>query len=329
MSFESRVRPEIRPGLQTYRTIGLHEEGFELAEIPLIRATAKQAFKAALATLPTNTRISVEDRRIPGPPGAPEILIRIYRPLGVQGPLPCIYWIHGGGMVFAEMAFDDPDCLAYAEAVGCVVVSVEYRLAPEHPYPAGANDCYAGLQWIFEHAKPLSIDATRVAVAGRSGGGCLAAAATLMHRDAAGPPPVLQMLIYPMLDDRNETPSAKEFDGIASWSRTHNLAAWRAVLGDLWGTEDIPAFAAPARARDLSGLPPTFIQVGELEVFRDESIDYARRLLQAGVACELHVYPGLYHGSDMFNPAAVSSQKMAQERFEALRAAFGTARAAP
>ncbi len=325
MSFERRVRPEILPGLEVCRAIGLDEQGFVSADIPRIRGIAKQAFEAALAAMPSNDRVTQEDRHIPGPSGAPDVLLRIYRPAGQSGALPCVYWIHGGGMVFAEMAFDDPDCQAYAEAVGCVVVSVEYRLAPEYPYPAGVNDCYAGLRWTFENAEALGIDPQRIAIAGRSGGGCLAAAVSLMSRDAGGPPLAFQLLIYPMLDDRNETPSSLEFDNIPSWSRTHNLAAWRALLGSLQGSGDVPSYAAPARARDLRGLPPTFIQVGELEVFRDESINYAARLLAAGVPCELHVYPGLYHGSDMFNPTAASSCKLANERFDALKTAFNSA----
>lgn len=322
MSFESRIRPELLPGLQGYRAIGLSEPGFTVEEIPQIRAAAKAAFAAALSQVPPNTRVQAEDRWVPGMNGAPDILLRIYRPLAATGILPCIYWIHGGGMILAEMAFDDPDCQAYAEQVGCVVISVAYRLAPEHPYPCGMEDCYAGLSWAAAHAAELGIDETRIAIAGRSGGACLAAATALWARDHNGPALAYQLLIYPMLDDRNQTASATEFGDILSWSRKHNRSAWKALLGDAAGTADVSQYAAPARATDFSRLPPTLIQVGELEVFRDESVAYAQALMKAGVACELHVYPGLYHGSDMFNPAAESSRDMAAERFSALKRAL-------
>jgi acetyl esterase/lipase len=187
-------------------------------------------------------------------------------------------------------------CERYALDIDCVVVSMQYRLAPEDPYPAGVEDCYAALVWTVQHADELGIDATRIAVGGESAGGGLAAATALLARDRKGPELVFQALTYPMLDDRNNTPSARELHDIPSWSQQHNDSAWRAVLGMKAGSPDVEPYAAPARATDLSGLPPTLIQVGEIDVFRDEDITYATRLLQAGVPTELHVYPGAYHG---------------------------------
>jgi acetyl esterase/lipase len=183
-------------------------------------------------------------------------------------------------------------------------VSVEYRLAPEHPHPAPVEDCYAGLKWMVEHAVEIGVDPSRIALAGPSAGGGLAAATALVARDRGGPPLACQILIYPMLDDRNITPSSREFAGIPGWSREANISGWTALLGDKTGTEDVSPYAAPARASDLSNLPPTLIQVGELEVFRDECVDYALRLMQAGVSTELHVYPGAYHGWEIFVPTA-------------------------
>lgn len=322
MSFESRIRPELLPGLEAFRAIGLSVQDFTAANIPEVRTVAKAAFEGAIAHLPPNLRVRSEDRLVPGLNGAPDILLRIYRPVAAQGVLPCMFWIHGGGMILAEMAFDDPDCQAYAEQVQCVVVSVEYRLAPEHPYPCGMEDCYAGLSWVAANAQDLGIDATRIAIAGRSGGACLAAATALWARDHQGPTLAYQLLIYPMLDDRNQTPSSLEFTDVVSWSRRQNLSAWSAVLGSAAGTDSVSPYAAPARAKDVSRLPPTLIQVGELEIFRDESIAYAQALMKAQVPCELHVYPGLYHGSDMFNPAAASSVEMAAERIAALKRAL-------
>lgn len=268
MSFESRIRPELRPGLDVCRAIGLSESTFTRSNIPQVRKMAKAAFEHALANAPPNQRVRSDDHQIPGDRGAPEVTLRIYRPVNATGALPCIYWIHGGGMIFCEMGFDDLDCQAYAEQVGCAVASVEYRLAPEDPFPAGLEDCYSGLKWLALNANVLGIDPTRIAIAGRSGGACLAAGTALWARDHGGPELAFQLLIYPMLDDRNQTPSLQEFDGIVSWGRSHNLSAWSAVLGeDVVGTAAVSPYAAPARASTLAGLPPTLIQVGELEVF--------------------------------------------------------------
>ncbi|CAL9345488.1 alpha/beta hydrolase [Streptomyces albus] len=217
---------------------------------------------------------------------------------------------------------DRPVCERYALDLDCTVVSVDYRLAPEDPYPAGVEDCYAALVWTAQHADELGIDTTRVAVGGENAGAGLAAATALLARDRQGPPLIFQALTYPMLDDRNDTPPAREFHAIPSWSRQHNDSAWRAVLGTKVGGPDVEPYAAPARADDLSDLPPTLIQVGELDVFRDEDITYATCLLQAGVPTELHVYPGAYHGWDAVAPQAPSSVQMRDERTTALRRAL-------
>jgi acetyl esterase/lipase len=169
------------------------------------------------------------------------------------------------------------------------------------------------------HAVEIGVDPSRIALAGSSAGGGLAAATALVARDRGGPPLVCQILIYPMLDDRNITPSSREFAGIPGWSREANMSGWTALLGDKIGTKNVSPFAAPARASDLSNLPPTLIQVGELEVFRDECVDYALRLMQAGVSTELHVYPGAYHGWEIFVPTASAGQRMIAERFDVLK----------
>jgi len=168
-------------------------------------------------------------------------------------------------------------------------------LAPENPHPAPVEDCYAGLVWTTVHAGELGIDATRLAVGGGSAGGGLAAGTALLARDRGGPALCYQMLIYPMLDDRNTTPSSYEITDVGIWDRATNLNGWQALLGDQAGTEGVSPYAAPARATDLAGLPAAYLDVGTADLFRDEDIDYAQRLMQAGVPVELHVYPGAYH----------------------------------
>ena len=210
----------------------------------------------------------------------------------------------------------------YAVQLGCVVVSVEYRLAPEHPHPAPVEDCYAGLVWTAKNAAELGIDPDRLAVGGLSAGGGLAAGTVLLARDRGGPALAFQLLVCPMLDDRNVTPSSHEFAEAVVWNRAANLFGWTALLGDAAGTDEVSPYAAPARATDLSGLPPAYIDVGELEVFRDECVDYAQRLVQAGVSTEFHLYPGAFHGFDGMIPDAEISRRAAAERVVALRRAL-------
>lgn len=322
-SFEDRVLEEVRPGLEVFKLAFGSIGEFTLENMPAIRAHLDPIFEAGREAAPRFDDIEMFEREAEAEgPAQPAVSLRVYRPKSAQGPLPCLYWIHGGGMVVGAARFDDGECSAYAHHVGCVVVSVEYRLAPEHPYPGGVEDCYRGLRWVAQNAAALGVDARRLCVGGRSGGGVLAAATVLMARDRGGPALCYQLLIYPQLDDRNSSSSAREFEDVVSWGARTNRSAWKAVLGDRAGGADVPYYAAPARAKDLSGLPPALMQAGELEVFRDECIDYALRLMQAGVACEMHVHPGLYHASDMFNPGAPSSRRMAEERYSALKRAF-------
>ncbi|MFC4585144.1 alpha/beta hydrolase [Sphaerisporangium corydalis] len=287
-------------------------------------AGLRRAMAEAFAAMPSAVRPGVvaEDRWVPGPDGDPDIRVRVYRPEAAEGPLPCLYWIHGGGMVIGMVEMDDASMSRYAEEVGCVVVSVDYRLAPEHPHPAPVEDCYAGLVWTAKNAGELGVDAGRLAVGGASAGGGLAAGTVLLARDRGGPAIAYQLLVYPMLDDRNTTPSSGEFTEAITWNRGANIFGWGALLGEAAGGEEVSQYAAPARAADLSGLPPAFVDVGELEVFRDECLDYARRLAQAGVSTEFHLYPGAFHGFDMVVPDAGVSRRATAGRVAALRRAL-------
>jgi acetyl esterase/lipase len=228
-------------------------------------------------------------------PGDPPVPVRVHRAVDAEGALPCVFSIHGGGMVLGSYDMDDPMFDRWCPTLGIVGVSVEYRLAPETPYPGPLEDCYAALRWTFDNAESLGIDATRIGIRGISAGGGLAAGLALLARDRGGPAIAFQLLDCPMIDDRQITPSSQG-EGLAVWSKESNTFGWRSYLGDLHGTDDVPYTAAPARATDLSGLPPAYVSVGTADGFRDEDVDYALRLNQAGVPCELHVYPGAPHG---------------------------------
>jgi acetyl esterase/lipase len=290
-------------------------------DLPDIRAQMN-AMRAAMAPVALDERVTIEDRMVPGPEGEPDIRLRIYRLADQEGAVPGVYWIHGGGMIIGDPEMDDPRMVEYVVQLGCVAVSVDYRLAPEHPHPAPVEDCYAGLVWTAKNAAELGIDPDRLAVGGLSAGGGLAAGTVLLARDRGGPALAFQLLVCPMLDDRNVTPSSREFAEAVVWNRDANLFGWTALLGDAAGSDDVSPYAAPARATDLSGLPPAYIDVGELEVFRDECIDYAQRLVQAGVSTEFHLYPGAFHGFDGMIPEAEISRRAAAERVVALRRAL-------
>jgi len=237
----------------------------------------------------------------------PEVVVRVHRPKGVEGPSACVYSIHGGGYVIGSRDMDDAKFDRWCQAFGVVGVSVEYRLAPETPYPGPLDDCYAGLQWTVDHAAELGIDPQRIGVHGVSAGGGLAAALALLVRDRGEIALRFQLLDCPMLDDRQTTASS-QLDELAIWSRESNTFGWQAYLGELSGADDIPYHAAPARAIDLSGLPPTYICVGGADGFRDEDIEYALRLGQAGVPTELHVHPGAPHGVELFAGTEIAAR---------------------
>ena len=320
MSRRDLIDPESREPLDAL--LAVMPGGFNaIPDIVARRATVEQVL--ASIEVPPNPRVTSEDRTVPGPDGAPDIMVRIYRPTGdhpVAGAatLPGIYFIHGGGMVLGDVAGEDAAATMLCDEVGAVVVSVEYRLAPEHPHPAPAEDCYAGLQWMAAHTDEIGVDPARLALYGGSAGGGLVLAVALMARDRGGPAISFMMPIYPMIDDRNETPSSHEITDIGIWDRSGNLEAWAWYLGG----QEADGYAAPARVVDVSGLPPAFIDVGTVDMFRDEDIAFAQRLMQAGVPTELHVNPGSYHASEVFAPEAALSKRIWAMRIDALRRAL-------
>lgn len=257
---------------------------------------------------------AVEHRQVAGPAGAPDVTVLVCRPAGV-GPgagAPGIVHVHGGGMVSGDRTTGMDLALDWATAVGAVVVAVEYRLAPTTPHPGPVEDCYAALLWTAEHTDELGIDPERLLVAGGSAGGGLVAALALLARDRGGPALRGQLLLCPMLDDRNDTVSARQMTGVDTWDSVANERGWTALLGDARGGPDVSPYAAPARAADavggLSGLPPAFLDVGSCETFRDEVVAYASALWRDGGQAELHVWPGGNHGFDVHAPRAAISR---------------------
>ncbi|MGW5332659.1 alpha/beta hydrolase [Streptomyces bauhiniae] len=300
--------PELAAALEPFEDSmepGLTPDGIEAA-----RENAAMEVLGSL-DLTLDGAFEVEDREVPGPPGAPDVSLYLCRPADAEpgARLPVIYYVHGGGMILGtnRAGVDAPLSLAL-DLGGAVVVSVEYRLAPEHPHPAPVEDVYAGLLWTAEHAKELGGDPERIVLAGASAGGGLAAAVALMLRDRQGPPVLGQLLRYPMLDDRNDTPSSQQMAGVGVWDRTANETGWHALLGEGRGGPDVSPYAAPARATDLAGLPPAFLDVGSAETFRDEVVAYASRIWRSGGVAELHVWPGGFHGFDALVPEAALSK---------------------
>jgi len=293
--------PEIAPIVPLLPTLSQWDDlpAQRLAMLDMIRQMSAQGPQPP-------AEVSWEDRRIPGPAGAPEVTVRLYRSSKQTGTRPAVLYLHGGGFCFGSIETEHVGAAVLCDRAETVIASIEYRLPPEHPFPAGLEDCYAALQWLHAEAGALEVDPARIAVSGQSAGGGLAAALALLARDRGGPALCFQMLGIPELDDRLETPSMKRFTDTPLWNRPNAVQSWKAYLGDAGG--EVSPYAAPARAEDLAGLPPTFVSTMEFDPLRDEGIQYALRLLEHGVAVELHQYPGTFHGSSLVGNAGVSKR---------------------
>lgn len=238
---------------------------------------------------------------------------RLYKPDNVTSPSAALLWLHAGGYVMGTARQDDTFCWRIARTLGIVVASVEYRLAPEHPFPAPLEDCYVGLKWL---ASLPFVDPTRVAIGGASAGGGLAAALALMARDRGEVTPAFQLLTYPMIDDRT-VPNRTFERAYRLWNARSNQFGWTSYLGQV-----DPAEAVPTRRADLAGLPPAWVGIGTLDLFYDEGIAYAKRLRDAGVPCEVEAVTGAFHGFDRFSPRAGVSRAFFDRQCEALRGAL-------
>ncbi|MDP1821562.1 MAG: alpha/beta hydrolase [Acidimicrobiales bacterium] len=290
------IDPELAPFVELIPPLGLRDP-----------ASARASLDALLAPLNASvdlTGVDVEDCTIPGPEDAPEVLVRIYRSSAADGPRPAFIDIHGGGFIVGSIEMQLAGSAALARALDVVVVTPEYRLAPEHPFPAGLEDCYATLTWVHQHADELGVDAAHVGIGGQSAGGGLAAALALLARDRGGPPVCFQLLGIPELDHRAATTSMRTFVDTPLLTRDDIVASWAHYLGPDPG--EVSHYASPALADDLTDLPPAYVATMELDPLRDEGIAYALRLLEAGISVELHSFPGTFHGSSIMTTAAVS-----------------------
>lgn len=266
-------------------------------EITALRARAVPSDVRAAAA---EAGCAVSEHVAPGPSGGVRVVL--LRPADVMEPVPVLLHLHGGGLIVGDVS-DNVD-MALDVAPGWAIASVEYRLAPEHPYPAAVDDAFAALVWLAAQAAGLGIDPGRVVVTGVSAGGGIAASLALLARDRGGPDLLGQLLIYPMLDDRNDSGSGHQMVGVGSWDRNANATGWAAYLGTRAGGPGTPAYASASRAATLGGLPPAFIDVGSAETFRDECVQYAARIWDEGGDAELHVWPGGCHGFDGLAPEA-------------------------
>lgn len=298
------VDPELRPLLELMPT-----RMFSAETLAQLRAEDLQI------PVPDGDGVNIETLTAPGPAGAPDIGLRIYRPGHAAGPLPVIYHVHGGGYIACTTETFDGLNRPTAAELGCAIVSVEYRLAPETPFPGAIEDIYAGLAWVYANAEAQGFDISRIGVMGESAGGGYAAALALLARDRGEYKLNFQHLIYPMLDDRTGSGSEPhDYAGQFVWPAENNRFGWASLLGKAPGGDDVSPYAAPARATDLRGLPPTFMHTGALDLFVDENIDYARRLGRAGVPIEFHIYPGAYHGFENAPDAQIAVQAVRTSR---------------
>lgn len=316
MTTRHLVDPELLPMLDLLPSMAVSSD--VLAEV---RARTDAMSLASMGE--ATAAVAVTEHFAPGIDGAPDVRLLVYRPADLPPQAPALLRIHGGGYVFGTAEMGDARSREWALDLGCVIVSVEYRLAPDTAFPGPLDDCHAALVWLHDQADVLGVDRARIAVRGESAGGGLAAALALYVRDRGGPAILHQNLIYPMIDDRTGSTAVRNpTSGEFVWTAADNAFGWTSLLGTVPGGGDVHPHAAAARASDFSGLPPTFIGTAALDIFVDENLDYARRLMHAGVPTELYVAPGAFHGFDAIVPGAAVSRAFTGRALDALRRAF-------
>ncbi|GAB2811912.1 alpha/beta hydrolase [Lentzea nigeriaca] len=312
------IDPELRAPLEELREA--FPGGLSAIEDVAERRRIDAALTAKmLAPVKAAQTCSTEDLLVPGPVGCPDVPVRVYRPRRFQPASPAVFFIHGGGMYLGDLDYEHVTAVRICEELGVLVVSTGYRKAPEHPHPAQVDDCYAALGWMSANATSLDFDPGRLAIFGGSAGGNLALATALKARDLGGPELSYIVALYPMVDHRNTTRSEGEVTAVGTWDRRDNTEAWGWFLAG----QEPDGYAAPLHAEDLTGLPPTFIDVGTADLFLDENLALAQRLLAAGVPTELHVHPGVYHAAEYYAPDAEVARYMWAIRLRALRKGLG------
>lgn len=287
----SRVHPELQPSAKRFPNVVYSKRTTWL-------------FRVLTGLMPSPKELEgarVENILLPRPDGHTNLPLRIYKPRSVTARTPVLLWIHGGGYLIGKPEQDDVSCAHFVRELGLIVISVDYRLAPKYPFPAALDDCYSALLWAASHSEQLEIDPHRIAVGGASAGGGLAAALVQSAHDRREINPVFQMLVYPMLDDRTVLRTDIDDSQNITWNHKSNRFGWESYIGRECGAEVVPVYSVPARRADLSGLPPTWIGVGALDIFHDEDVAYAHRLRKYGVECEIEVIPGAFHGFDAFD----------------------------
>lgn len=312
MDFLQRLDPEIAAVLDRIPLL-------DIADLATARREREELAAIARGRWTPSGLVTSEDRWVEGYSADVGVRVRLHRATVGGTQAPCVLWVHGGGHVVGSAEQDDPLLDHLVGSMGCVAAAVDWRRAPEHPFPAALHDCYATLRWLHENSDDLGIDTRRVVVAGSSSGAGLAAGLALMARDRGEWPISAQVLLYPMLDDRAITASSGSVVHPRVWNVESNRRAWAAYLA---GVDDISPYAAPARASDLAGLPWTWLGTAELDLFVDEDVDYAVRLMAAGVSTELHLYRGAVHGFELFAPDAEVSRRFVRDRDDAFRSAF-------
>ena len=322
MSKHSYIDPDLLAGLER---LAQASGGFDVAtDLENVRRASEARDDALVAQLGVPEGTVQETLSITSRDGH-IVNLRICRPANVCDPLPVFYWMHGGGYVLGSARQGDAFTLRAASELGMFAVSVEYRLAPETPYPGPLEDCYEGLAHLVENAAALNLDTDKIIIGGVSAGGGLCAGLGLLVRDRGAFSVLGQLLLYPMIDDRNVAATSDTLADTLVWTRAANLFGWQSYLGDLYGSNDIPIYAAPARATDLSGLPPTYLPVGDLDLFLDENIAYAQKLTRSGIPTHFHVFPGAYHGFNAFAPEAPASEACNAEIFSFIAKMLGEA----
>jgi len=310
---EDSLRGQIDPELLAFYD---GSEGFDFDQLDDFVAKMNAM---ELQNLREDPEVHTYEKIIPGPLGAPDVKLRIYEPAGRETLCPGLLFFHGGGFLFGSVYRQEALCQRYVKNVGCVVISVEYRLAPSWKAPAPVEDGYSALCWVSDHGEEIGVDATRLALAGLSAGGTIVSALSMMTRDRKGPRPLLQLPLYAELDWRLKTPSSRAITSYKVWCYENNKTSWDLYLGE---DKAVDYYDSPSLCEKLADLPPLFSYVGALDPVRDENIEFWTRMLQAGIPVEYHVFPGAYHCFELGTPEAASSKMAYELTYAALKRAF-------